>query len=271
MKIPKNCWPVLAVSALALGPSAAFSQTPPAPATAVTAVDFTQIPASQIAAKLTKASGMTVLTDASIAGLPVTFSSVGGSLDMVLKQLWAKLPTGSVVRAALVPETAVTGQEIDGDRISAFLKAQDALIPATRSMTHPDPATAVFDLMGQGVTLDAAAATIANLHLKPVYLLTVPKPSTDPVAKLSAMSAESMRQWQNMTPDQRKASAEQQFHNMMNMEPGERQAMLGQMMEQAGYMIKMIQGMSPEEQQSFQQEAMKAMKGSGILPPAPPK
>ena len=260
----------VAVAVVALTSSKGWAQGPAAVISApkpVTALNFVQTPAAQVAAKLSKTTGMTVLTDSSLAGTVVTFSSVGGPLDSVLKQLSAKLPTGTMVRAALVPEAALIGPTIDGDKIAAFLKAQDAFTPLTVGIATLDFKAGEFDLLGQGVTLATAAPLMASLHLRPVYLLILPRVPTDPVAKMSALSTESMRQYQNMTPDQRKAAMEQQFHSLMNMDPVDRKAMLGQMMQQAGTFMTMMKSMTPEQQQSFQQEMVQAVQGSGLIPP----
>jgi hypothetical protein len=233
----------------------------------VSALAFNRATGGQVVARMAKDSGFAVVADSAATNAPVALQSIGGSLDTVLGQLLAVMPPGTVVRAALVPAAT----KPDGDAIAAFLKAQDAVSRPLMTVPRPAFTPGSFEVLGQRLTLAEAAPLIQSLNLRPVYLVSLPKPPADPIAKMGTLQAETMRQWQSMSPDQRKEAAIQQFQGILNMEPTERQAMLGQMMQQGVAVIQMIKTMTPEQQQSFQQEMMQAMRGSGLIPPTPAK
>ena len=168
-----------------------------------------------------------------------------------------------------------------GDAVAALLKAQDAFAakPASVAGTVGTPAVLVaamtpptftpgkFDLLGQQVTLDEAATKITDLHLRPVYVIVRNRPATDPVAKMTAMQAEAMKAWASMTPDQQKQAMQFQFSAMMNGTPADRQAMIGQMVQQGATIMGMMQQMPPDQQKQLQQEFMNAIGQSGLMPP----
>ena len=277
------------ISAAALGlltatTGVSWSQTtPPAVAASsvrsVPPVNAKGTTLGQIAQQLTKGSGIAVVTDSSLLSAPVTFTSLGGALDAVLTQLTPALPPGVTIRAALVPDTGVAP---DGDAVAALLKAQDAFAAkpsvsgakgaavsssAPTVPTRPTFTPGKFDLLGQQVTLDEAATKIADLHLRPVYVIVRNRPAVDPVAKMTAMQAEAMKAWSSMTPDQQKQAMQIQFNAMMNGTPADRQAMIGQMAQQGAAIMGMMQQMPPDQQKQIQQEFMNALGQNGMMPP----
>ena len=246
-----------------------------ATAKSVPAMDVKGMSLGLIADRLSKASGVAVVTDSAMASAPVTFASAGGGLDAVLTQLAAVLPPGATIRAALIPDD---GTKPDGDVIAALLRAQDALAPkAAASATTATTGTAGaakttlftpghFDVLGQQVTREQAAGTITDLHLRPVYAVIQQRPDGNPVAKLAALQTAAMKLWAQLTPDQQKQAMAIQFNSMMSMEPAERAALLGQIMQPNMYFMSMIQSMPDDQRNEMMKEMIGAVANSGAFP-----
>ena len=236
------------------------------------AARFNQTATGQVALRLSRAAGVSVLADSSVSTMPVTVNTTGGTVETVLPQIVATLPKGAMIRAVLVPDGPAA---LDGDAVSRYLIAQDTFStagvkPALANKTAPAAAFVpnTWEVLGQKLPLDKALSLASGLNLRPVYLVTIPRTGLDTVGKMSMMQAESMRMWAGMTPDQRKTLMEGQFNNLMNMDAGDRQAMLGQMMQQGVMFMQKMQSLTPEQQKTLQQEFAGAARNAGL--PMPP-
>jgi hypothetical protein len=273
------CTTAIALMAFSLVSPIAHAQTgadaTPGVAKSVANVKVTDIALAQVVLRLTRESGVTVVAESTLATRPITVSATGGSLESVLTKLASALPKGAVIRATLTPQPDITtlNGAADGDAVATLLRAQDVFAPkppAGIEVVKPQAfVPGKFEFMGQMVTLAEVAPQIAALHLRPVYVVMMQRPALDPVSKLSSMQTAAMHEWANMTADQRKEAMELQFHSMMNMDPADRVAMLGQMMDQGKYMMQMMQSMPPDQMKQFMSEITQTANASGIIPKGP--
>ena len=271
----------VAVAALALGGDASVAAAPVAatprvadgasPATgaapAVSAARFAKLPAHEVAARLSRSTGVLVLADKTVATAPVTLDVPAGPLDAALARVAAVLPKGTVVKKALLPAPSPGGPAPDGDQVAALVAAQEAL---AASGGRKDPATAPgeeINVLGKRLSGDKAATVITALDLRPVYLLTNPAAADDPVQKMNAAQLDSMRLWLGMTPEQQTAVVDQQFNALMNMDPAMRQQLFSQQRQVMQGFFQRIQGL-PEEQrtQFFREMTGGRWDGTGMPP-----
>jgi hypothetical protein len=222
---------------------------------------------------------------------PIALNTIGGSLETVLSQFVAALPKGTIIRAAFVP-TPTNGAEPSGDAVSDYLNAIAAVqVPPSAkpgsgafafSATAPPAAAPAapfapgqWEVLGQTLPLDKALTATAGLGLKPVYLVSLPRPKADPVATMGQMQVDGMRLWSAMTPEQRTAAFQHQLSSLLNMPSSDRQAMLGQFMSQGVNMMKAMQALPPDQRNQLMADFKAAAESAGLptgpkpQPPAP--
>jgi hypothetical protein len=153
-----------------------------------------------------------------------------------------------------------------GDQVAAFLEAQAALYRPT--LVAPPPMTAAsattasaseaplapgqVEILGKRLNMAEAAPLIRALGLRPVYLLTNPARATDAaVQRLASLQADALRLMLNMTPEQQKAAGDQQFDQMMNMDPALRRQMFQQQMQMGGQFFQRIQNLPSDQRRQF--------------------
>ncbi|MGC4045895.1 MAG: hypothetical protein QM758_19055 [Armatimonas sp.] len=240
---------------LSVGIAQAEPPAPPAVPKRVPAIDLSQRTVKELAAKLTKESGFLVVADSTVANNRVSLNTVGGPLETVLQQLLAAMPKGSLIKKAHMPSAAATSPDPNPEVVSILIQVNDALAAPMNPGTKPDPDAVI--VQGRIIPKDKAADVLAALDMKPVYLLTNPQ-GRSATQSFANMQADIMRLWQNMTPEQRKASVERQWDDFMNMDPNARKAYMQQMMEQAVGISQKLQQLPPAQ--------LKELFG-GILPP----
>lgn len=211
-------------------------QTPPAKSPAV------RVTVADVAARITKATGVLVLADSTVNGQPVlrdTFLSTGSvsstSTDLTsdpsdetlrtvadqVARLVKTLPNGTISARLYLP---VTGRSKNwtGDEVAGFGVAGAQLFG---QFGAPVPEGFV-EIMGQTVPKDKASTYIAGLHLKPVFLISNPSRLVGGVEPWSPVSR---GQWQQMTRDQQKQYGQQQAATIMNMPPEQRDQVIREM------------------------------------------
>jgi len=124
-----------------------------------------------------------------------------------------------------------------------------------------------IEVLGRRLSLEKAAPLMASLDLRPVYLLSNPT-AEDPVAKSGKLQSEGLQIWMEMTPEQRRLSAENQMNGLLSMDSNARRALFGQMQEQAMGMMKKIQSLPPDQRAQFWRDVTGG-KWDGTTPPAP--
>jgi hypothetical protein len=228
---------------------------------------------SEIVAELTRATGVLVVADNSVAQASITLETNGGALSDVLAEVVKQLPKGTTLRHVAVPASKPMPQ---ADAIARFLSAADGLKPAAvapEGATAPVPEAKMsvggeeIEVLGQRLTPEKAAPLMASLDLRPVYLLSNPT-ADDPVARSSRLQAEGLQLWMEMTPEQRRLSADNQLNGLLSMDSNARRALFGQMQDQAMGMMKKIQSLPPDQRAQFWRDVTGG-KWDGTNPPAP--
>ena len=270
--------PVLLAASAVLSAGAARAQdAPPAPSAQtapaampaikpVPALRLEAVAARLAAAQITQATGATVLTDSTVALVPVTLSTVGGDLTSVLKQMVGVLPKGVVVRTLMLPAFSPKAAMPSGDDLIALYTAQEHLVtPVMGAKAAQNAPTNDINVLGKLLPAEKAAPLIAALDLRPVYVLTNAQAGDNLVAQASKLQVEGLRLWMAMSPEQRVQAAEQQFDSLMNMDSATRQAMLGQAMQSAQAIGSKMASMPAAQREAF----MNDLKNSIPAPPAP--
>ena len=231
----------------------------------VTPMKFAQTPLRAVLAQISKASGVWVLADSSVAGVAITLETRGGRLTEVLEEILKQLPPEVRVRYVGVPAAE---NAPEGDIVSQYIGAQDALKPTKGKGTTNTPTIASeIDVAGRTLAAEKAAPLMASLDLKPVYLVT--NPSGDAlVAKALRMQTEGLQIWMEMTPDQRSKMMENQLNSLLNMDPTARRSLFEQMSTQAMGMMQKIQSLPTEQRQQFFRD-ITGGKFDGTTPPPP--
>jgi hypothetical protein len=243
------------------------------------AMQIKQTSAQDLAARLSRTTGALVVADRTVSTLPVTLDLAPASLSATLARIAAALPAGTQVKTVLIPAPpagASIGGSVatrpTGDQIAAFLEAQTALYrpapavpsPMTAGASGAPAATTAgvvpetplppgqVEILGKRLSMAEAAPIIRTLGLRPVYLLTNPTRTTDAaVQQLAALQADALRLMLNMTPEQQKAASDQQFDQMMNMDPGLRRQMFQQQMQMGGQFFQRIQNLPTDQRRQF--------------------
>jgi hypothetical protein len=254
-------------------PRAAATAAAPLAQKPVPPLRLSERPLSEVAAALTKATGVLVVADSSVAQAPITLETNGGSLSDILAVVAKQLPHGATLRHVALPAYKPMPQ---GDVIARFVSAQDAMKPAAGSAppsAAPAPETKPWvggeeiEILGQRVMPEQAAPLMAALNLRPAYLVSNPT-AEDPVARSGKLQTEGLQLWMEMTPDQRRQAADNQLNGLLSMDSNARRALFGQMQEQAMGMMKKIQSLPPDQRAQFWRDVTGG-KWDGTTPPAP--
>jgi hypothetical protein len=226
---------------------------------------FAQTPLRAVLAQISKASGVWVIADSSVAGIPITMETRRGSLTEVLADLVKQLPPEARVRYVGVPAAE---NAPEGDAVSRYISAQDALQPTKGKGTTNTPTIASeIDVAGRTLAADQAAPLMMSLNLKPVYLVT--NPSGDAlIAKAARMQTEGLQLWMEMNPEQRSKMMENQLNSLLNMDPTARRSLFEQMSSQGMAMMQKIQSLPPEQRAQFFRD-ITGGKFDGTTPPPP--
>ena len=212
------------------------------------AARFVKLPAREVAARLSRATGVPVVADKTVAATPVTLDVPPGALEATLARVAAALPKGTLVKKVLLPAPAGSAAAPDGDQVAALAAAQEALTPRTGA------ANGEVVIQGKSMAPDKAAPVIAALGLRPVYLLTNPTAADDPVQKMNAAQLESLKTWLAMTPEQQTAVVDQQFNGLMNMDPALRQQLFSQQRQVMQGFFQRVQSLPEEHRRQFLRE-----------------
>jgi len=102
---------------------------------------------AEVAAELTKATGVLVIADSSVAQTAITLETNGGSLSDVLAEVAKQLPKGTILRHLALPAYKPMPQ---GDAIVRFLSAEDALMPMVGPLPEGAGAAAAKDATSLG-------------------------------------------------------------------------------------------------------------------------
>ena len=265
--------PGLTLPAHAQAPQRAGQAAPPAAATSsdplAPALRLTQTPAKDAAARLSKATGAIIVTDHTVAALPLTLDLPAASLSATLRKIAAALPAGTVVKTVMLPAPppGATGTSLNGDQVAALAVAQESLYkPDFPAMAIPGSVTAAaprtvasaaivlppgeVSILGKRLPAEQAAPAISALGLRPVYLLTNAN-AEDSVQKLSAAQYDALRLMMSMTPEQKKQVADQQFNAIMNMDPALRRQVMQQQMEVGMQFFQRIQALPADQRSAF--------------------
>ena len=129
------------------------------------------VPVSEITARLSKDSGLQVLTDSTLKVnvSPLKTKTTPANVEQQIRALVKTLPAGTIWGKLYLP-IPKTGT-YKGDDVAAFAFASGQLFGPVGA---PDPADTV-EVMGKRIPADSAKEIIAQLKLKPVYLLSNPR------------------------------------------------------------------------------------------------
>lgn len=252
---------LLAVAALAI-PTTILAQNTDDKEKPVPALALSNLSVRELTERLSKESGAVVVADRTLATRAATLRTVGGSLDKVLAQLLPQLPKGSVVRKTLLSplKGRLTPAEIE--EVSRLAAAQEAL--KTTVSANEKPETGAVNFLGRWLSGTATQQLKTSQNLRVVYVLTNAESESDPVGRMTALQADTLKLWSEMSDDQRKASTARQWDDFFNMDQGQRDAMMTQMLQ----MGQDIQSLPFTQQQSeilqkTIKNAMGRLKGSG--------
>ncbi len=201
-------------------------------------------PLSTILASMTRASGIDVVADGTVASTPVPLPSEAvtpENLERQIATLVAALPQGTTWAKLYLPPPA-GGRGYDGNIVADYAKAQSRLVGPVGGET---PA-GIVEIFGQRIPSDKAQAHIAALNLKPVYLITNPNSTSG-----FGLNGDPSK-WSSLTPEQQKKFAQDTAAQLANMDPASRNALMqqnfmifGQLMQQlpADQRTGLFQGM----------------------------
>ena len=238
----------------------------------VPALRLEAVAARLAAAQITQATGATVLTDSTVALVPVTLSTVGGDLTSVLKQMVGVLPKGVVVRTLMLPAFSPKAAMPSGDDLIALYTAQEHLVtPVMGAKAAQNAPADDINVLGKLLSEEKAAPLIAALDLRPVYVLTNAQAGDNLVAQASKLQVEGLRLWMAMSPEQRVQAAEQQFDSLMNMDSATRQAMLGQAMQSAQAIGSKMASMPAAQREAFMNDLKNSMPAAPVPGAGPAK
>lgn len=211
---------------------------------------YTKLPVKDVANRISRASGVVVLADRTVANLTVTVTTPSGPVEKALARVVAALPNGVVYKKVYLPASAPGAPAPTGDQVSALVVAQDAVMGKRPATTIPAPEGEV-DILGRRISADKAAAVVAALDLKPVYLLTNPASASDPVVRMGAVQEEALRAWLGMTAEQQATTANQQLDMLFNMDPALRRQLFSTQRQFAGGMMQRIQNLPQNQRREF--------------------
>lgn len=177
-------------------------------------------PAPDVLARLAQAASVLVVADSTVTErvpLPAS-AATPETIEQQIAEVVKALPEGATWTKLYLP-TPADGRAWRGDDVSAYLRAQAALFG--RAGRAPD---GTVEIWGQRLSAEKAKQTIADLNLKPVYLVTNPKKAAAVTA--GANGPADVQQWMQMTPEQRQQQAKQEAEQLANMDPVQRSQML---------------------------------------------
>jgi len=229
------------------------------------AMRFTQTPLREVLSQIAKASGVWIMADSSVGGVLVTMQLPAGTVMDAMTTLKPLLPETAKIRRVAIPTTEAMPL---GDTVAQYLMAQDALTRTAKRETQETKGSGSIgeiEVMGQSLPLEKATPLMAGLNLTPAYLFTNPNSDTV-VGKALQMQAEGLQLWMEMTPEQRAQVADSQLNNLLNMDPAARQALFGQMQQQAVGMMQKIQALPPDQRAQFWKDVTGG-RWDGTTPP----
>jgi hypothetical protein len=220
----------------------------------------------EVAAILTKESGILVLADSTVAATPISFTVDSLPVSELADGI-AKLNPGISVRFLALPVDIATP---DPDLVVQLLRVEEAIQPLKGRPAggkSPVPQTySQIEVAGRTINIAQAELVMTTLKLRPVILLT--NPTVDnPVAKSARLQAEGLQAYLGMTPEQRIQAIDQQMNNLLNMDSATRRALFGQMQQQGMAVLKKINALPPEQRAQFFRD-LTGDKWDGTAPPA---
>lgn len=248
---------------LSLLGSPANQQTP---ASTVPSMRLMATPLRDIATKLSKTTGISVLTDRKVALKAMDFATSGGQLDQVLRSDSFKLPKDVAVRTILLPAPR-KGGNYDTDAIVSHISSLDTL---AQGLNDTLPKTDDILYLGKIVTRDRAQQLSAQTDLRLVYVFVSTK--SDSLSQLSEMQMDMLKRFMALSPEQQTALVDQQWDMMMNMDPATRKGFFQQAIQSSMGVMQKMQQMPPAQRQQFMDEIRSALPpglGGPGLPPAP--
>lgn len=220
---------------LMIAPARAQQDAPPAPTPSGTKAGMR--PVADLVARLSQGAGVAIVADSTVrevrAPLPAE-PTTAANFEQQIADIVAALPEGATWAKLFLPAPA-SGRNYNGDDVAAYALAQVKLFGPVGAST---PGT--VEVMGRKVPEGKAAAYVADLNLKPVYLITNPRTTR----ATTADGRPTADQWAAMTPDQRQAYAQREAQNMLRMSPVQRQQMMEQQRAVFGAMMSQ---MTPEQ------------------------
>lgn len=232
----RSLFTLVAFLALAV-PATLLAQGEPEKEKPVPALALSNVSVRELAERLSKESGGLVVADRTLATRAASLRTIGGPLEAVLAQLLPQLPKGTVVRKTLLPplHTRLTPTEIE--EVSRLAAAQEALRPVVSGSEKPAPSPVNF--LGRWLSGEALQTLRTGQNLRVVYILTNPDSERDPVGRMNALQADTLKLWGEMSDDQRRASTARQWDDFFNMDQGQRDTFMTQMLQMGQDMQKL--------------------------------
>lgn len=236
------------------------------PGTSVPAMRIIAAPIREIASKLTKSTGISVLTDRKVAQKSMDFTTQGGPLDLVIRSENIKFPKDVSVRTLLLPAPR-KGGTYDADVIVSHIASLDGLAQGLND-TPPKPEDILY--LGKVITRERAQQLSAQTDLRFVYVFVSTK--SDSLSQLSEMQMDMLKRFMALSPEQQAAMVDQQWDMMMNMDPATRKGFFQQAIQSSMGVMQKMQQMPPAQRQQFMDEIRSALPpglGGPGLPPSP--
>lgn len=254
---------IIVSAMLSLVGSPAHQQTP---ISSVPSMQLVSAPIRDIASKLTKATGISVLTDRKVAQKVMDFATQGGQLDVVMRSETIKLPKDVTIRTLLLPAPR-KGGSYDPDTIVSHIASLDSLAPVLN-----DAPTKPEDILylGKAITRERAQQLSSQTDLRFVYIFVSTK--SDSLSQLSEMQMDMLKRFMALSPEQQNALVDQQWDMMMNMDPATRKGFLQQAIQSSMGVMQKMQQMPPAQRQQFMDEIRSVLPpglGGPGLPPTP--
>lgn len=210
-------------------PASAQDSNPPANTTNVR-----QKPLSAILTSMSRAAGVSIVADSTIAGAlvnPPAMNTTPQNFEAQIAEMVKSLPQGTAWAKLYLPEPKGR-RDYSGDDVAAYATAQAKLFGNVGGDTGPGE----VEILGQRVAADKASSYVAGLNLKPVYLIT------NPSARLQGgiLGLTDPNQWAAMSQDQRQKTIEAAAQQLANMDPQARQQLMQQNFAIFGAMMRLL-------------------------------
>lgn len=216
------------------------------------------VPLATVLTAVTRATGIDVVADRSVAGEQVTELSrkpTAETIDDTSAEVVRSLPQGTVWAKLYLP-TPKGRRGFDGNAVADYALAQAKLFGNVGGST---PAGTI-EVMGQKVSGEQANAVAATLNLKPVYVILHPN------RRDSGGGFGDWTKWAGMTAEEKMQYAQQQAQQLINMDPNARMMYFEQMRATMG---AVMQSLTPEQRGEFMR-GMREMGRPGGGPPFRP-